>query len=260
MSDERGAPVLLGGVAGTGKTRLGSLLSRHSRLSVTRKTYLWRDIYARHGDLSDPRNLSRCIDAALAVPGVQALNLDPAEVATRVAERPSTYAQVFDVIHGLHAEASGKARWCDQLGLVEAYAAPIFAELPGARFIHMVGDPRRSRPRRRMLGVSGWDVGKWLTSMELAERNSARFGDRYLVLRHEDLLTDEEATLRVVCGFLHEEVEEAMLALPPSSSSTPPPERSRRSGLLEWPVDRLALTAWRQIGERAIARQIRANA
>jgi Sulfotransferase family len=287
VTDASDAPVLLGGIAGTGKTRLGSLLGRHSRLSVTRKTYLWREVYARHGDLTDPDNLARCLAAALAIPGVRALHLDPDEVAGRVRERPPSYANVFDVIHGLHAEAVGKARWCDQLGLAEAYAEPVFAAFPSARFIHMVADPRRAQPEARTPGVTGWAVGKWSTSVELATRNARRFGARYLVVRHEDLLDDEHGTVGAVCSFLGEEVEPDMLdalAAPPSTVPTRGRDRfiratvgaamadrgyeadpsaqpwSWRKDLVEWPANRLALMAWRRLGTRAISRQVGACA
>jgi hypothetical protein len=190
------------------------------------------------------------------------------------------------VIHGLHAEARGKARWCDQLGLVEAYADPIFASFPSARFVHMVGDPRRTQPAGRAPGVSGWAVGKWLTSVELAARNASRYGDRYLVLRHEDLLADEAAALRTVCDFLEEAVEPGMASTPPPAapiavhghdrfieatagavmadrgyrSEGTTRSRSWRSDLVEWPANRLALVAWRRLGTRAIAKQIGADA
>lgn len=285
MSDDPRGPIFLGGIAGTGKTRLGSLLGRHSRIVVTRKTYLWRDVYARHGDLADPGSLRRCIAATFAIPAVRAMDLDPAQVAAQMSAGPPSYAHLFDVIHGLHAAAVGKVRWCDQLGLVEAYAAPIYAAYPNARFIHMVGDPRRIQPSTRTPGVAGWAVGKWLTSIDLAKRNSLRYRDQYLVLRHEDLSGDEEATLRDLCRFLDEELEPSMLVRPPP----PPPAASRanvrfieaaaggamadrgyaatssgvrswRSDLVEWPANRLALTAWQRIGTRAIAKQIGADA
>ena len=286
MSGDHEGPVLLGGIAGTGKTRLGSLLGRHSRLSVTRKTYLWRDVYGRHGDLAKPGNLDRCIAACLAVPGVRALRLDPADVAARVARHPPTYGNVFDTIHASHAQSMGKPRWCDQLGLIEAYAEPIFTAFPSARFIHMVGDPRGARPAGRTPGASGWATGKWLTSMDLAARNSRRFGPQYLVVRHEDLLSDEVGTLREVCAFLGEEIEPSMLlprAPSPARSAapgharfveaaaravleargyvTPAPSHAgqRRSDLIEWPANRLALIAWQLVGARAIARQIGAG-
>lgn len=249
-------PIFLGGVAGTGKTRLGALLGRHSRVAVTRKTYLWRDVYGRHGDLAEPGALGRCIDATLATPGVRALHLDRDEVVTRMAERPPTYAHLFDVIHRLHAEALGKVRWCDQLGLVEAYADPIFDAFPSASFIHMVADPPDSQSTKRRPGASGWAAGKWRTSMELAARNARRYGGRYLVVRHEDLRTHEEATLRDVCAFLGEALEPSMLASNQRPATQPAdPARQR---VVERAVDRVALTAWRRIGTRAIAKQIAA--
>lgn len=284
MRDERGGPIFLGGIAGTGKTRLGSLLGRHSRIVVTRKTYLWRDVYARHGDLADPENLRRCMAATFAIPAVRAMDLDPVQVAGQMSAGPPSYAHLFEVIHGLHAASVGKVRWCDQLGLVEAYAEPIFAAFPNARFIHMVGDPRRTQPPTRTPGVAGWAVGKWLTSIDLAKRNSLRYRDRYLVVRHEDLSADEKATLRDLCSFLDEELEPSMLGRPAPAAPAPSHanvrfieaaaggamadrgyavssrERSWRSDLVEWPANRLALTAWQRIGTRAIAKQIGAEA
>ncbi len=282
MIDDRA--VFIGGIAGTGKTKLGACLGRHSRLAVTRKTYLWRAVYGRYGELTDTANLERCLGAVLSSPGVDALGLDEVRLRAELPE-PPTYAALFAAVHRLHALDVGKSRWCDQLGLIEAYAEPIFAAFPAAKMIHMVRDPRCRRLADQPPGKVGWMVGKWLTSLELAERNAAHFGNRYLVVRHEDFERDEEGTLHAVCAFLDESFEPAMLPPGPETepATDPAPTRSRRfiattahdlmarpgytvdsprrptrlgHGLVEWPANRVALAAWRQVKIRSIARQL----
>lgn len=205
------APIFLGGVVGAGKTRLGILLDRHPRIAVTRRSYLWRKFYGRYGDLADASNLRRCVDEILASPGVGALDLDPETVWNEVVDGPPTYGHVFAVIHGLRARQLGKARWCDQLGLAETYADAIFTAYPNARMIHMVCDLRSLPVAAGPPGTIGWMTGKWLTSAQLATRNADRFGDRYLVVRNEDLRADEHRVLRDVCEFLDEEFDPRML-------------------------------------------------
>ena len=280
------APIFIGGVAGSGKTRLGARLKLHSRISLTRRTYLWRQFYGRFGDLSRARDRQRCLEAVLASPGVQALDVDPDEIRA-AAGSALTYGALFALVHDHHARNQGKPRWCDQLGLVEAYADPIFDSFPDARFIHMIGDPRDPVTGRERPGEVGWKTGKWLTSVELAQRNESRHGAGYLVLLHEELLDDEGLTVKKVCEFLNEPFEESMIEDRADSGATIgfTPDRfgprhrfvqthtgehmkrhgyteigaapRRRSGpsLADWPADRLALAAWRRGRARAMARK-----
>lgn len=220
MTGDDQHPIFLGGVAGTGKTRLGTVLGRHPRISATRRTYLWRTCHGRFGDLGDPRQRERLVDSIVAIPGVAALDLPPGAIRDRVLGiEPLTYALAFGAVHQLRAEQVGKPRWCDQLGLVELYAEPIFAQWPGATIVHLVADPR-FRVSTRRPGWFGWDLGKWMTSAQRAEANRRRHGDRYLVVRHEDLLADEEATIRQICASIAEDFEPAMVA---GAGSTPAP-------------------------------------
>jgi hypothetical protein len=126
---------------------------------------------------------------------------------------------VFGVVHALHASAQGKPRWCDQLGLAEVHAEPIFDAYPGAKMIHMVCHPQSLPAPDGPPGTLGWIVGKWLTSAELARRNADTYGDRYLVVRIEDLHADERRTLGEICDFLEEGFD-------PSLVSDPGPDRS----------------------------------
>ena len=282
-----GDPIFIGGIAGTGKTRLGSLLGRHPRIAVTRRTYLWRKFFGRYGDLSVPRNLDRCLEAVVASPGVKPLRIDSNEIRAELEGRPPSYAEVFAGVHRLNARRAGKSRWCDQLGLVEAYADPIFAAFPTAAMIHIVCDPPCSHLADRGPGRVGWMVGKWATSVNLAQRNTERYGSRYLVIRHEDFRADEESTLRSVCTFLGEPFDLAMM---PGTTASAEVRSSRlstsssgrrfvettvshlmarqgygpdgaskpvglRYSLVDRPANRIGLAAWQLVKARSITRQ-----
>jgi hypothetical protein len=217
-------PIFIGGLDRSGKTLLRRMLGRHPRLALTRRTYLWTRFYNRYGDLAQPENLERCLQAMLKQSAIQALQPDVERIRREFGEGPATYARLFELFHRHHAERLGKPRWGDQLGTVERFAEIIFAAYPEAKMIHMVRDPRdryaaalddmlRGKTARRPSWKAGWSVARWQHSARLAERNRRSFPDRYFVLRYEALLQDPARTLTAVCQFLGETFDPCMLEL-----------------------------------------------
>lgn len=291
----RGAPVFIGGLAHSGKTQLRVVLGAHPGLSLTRRTYLWTRYFGRFGDLHADENLERCLDVLDADARVQQLEPDRARLRREFAEGPRRYARLFGLLHEHHAERMGKRRWGEQLGSIERFAAPIFAEFPEARMVHMIRDPRAlarvSRATARK-GKLGWETAMWLHSAELAEQNRRQYPERYRVVRYETLAERPLETLVELCAFLDEEVTPGMTAVLPTLSfhgdATWPDALERRassfveinagrrlatfgydratSGLnlrehvrflvADWPLNRTAMTAWRATRRRAFARQL----
>lgn len=209
--------MFIGGLAFSGKTPLRIALSLHPRLELTRRTAMWTKYHGVFGDLADPNNLDRCLNRMLADPAIRALRPDKADILERFGAGAPTYARLFAAIHQQHAERTGKARWGDQMGMLEQHADRVLSWYPTARMIHMIRDPRRrfaaaSGRHRQLPGKLGWETARWRHSAELAMRNHARFPDRYRVVRYEQLCAMPEATLREVCAFLGEEYEPAMVA------------------------------------------------
>jgi len=217
-------PIFIGGLDRSGKTLLRRMLGQHPRLALTRRTYLWTRFYNRYGDLAQPENLERCLQAMLKQSAIQALQPDVERIRREFGQGPATYARLFELFHRHNAERLGKPRWGDQLGTVERFAEIIFAAYPEAKMIHMVRDPRdryaaalddmlRGKTARRPGWKAGWSVARWQYSARLAERNRRSFPDRYLVLRYEALLQDPARTLTAVCQFLGETFDPCMLEL-----------------------------------------------
>ena len=138
-------PILLAGVAHSGKTLLRLALSSHPRLAFSRRTYMWTRFYNRYGDLREPRNFERCLAAMLAHKPTRALDPDPNRIRREFRQGEPTYARLFALFHEHYAERLGRSRWGDQLGFVERYADLIFAAYPDARMIHMVRDRKSTR-------------------------------------------------------------------------------------------------------------------
>jgi hypothetical protein len=198
------------------------MLSRHPRLSLTRKTYMWSRFYNQYGDLAQPENLERCLQAMLQQKTIQAFEPDVDRIRREFGEGPATYERLFALFHKHNAERLGKPRWGDQLKLVERFAETIFAAYPDAKMIHMVRDPRdryaaafaetpRGKKTKRPDWRAGWSVARWLYSARLAEHNRKSFPERYLVLHYEALMLDPGKTLRIVCDFLGEAFDKRML-------------------------------------------------
>lgn len=212
------APILLTGPDRSGTTLLYALLGSHPDVSMVRRTNMWRWFDQRYGDLAVTANLDRCLDAMLRYERMDVLELDEARIRAAFADGPKTYGRLFDIIHSHHARRRGRSRWADKSLHTEFHADRVLAELPDARIVHMVRDPRdryasiiRRYVDRRKGG--GAIMGGWLASVRQGDRNVAHHPDRYLLLRYETLAHVPESTLLSVCDFLDLDFAPEMLGM-----------------------------------------------
>ena len=206
MSD---GPVLIGGLAFSGKTPLRIALSAHPRMVLTRGSALWRRHAHRYGDLDRAANLQRCLSALVADPAAAVLAPDRAGIERELAGGARTYARLFAIVHRQHAERMGRPRWGEQMGMLERHADEVLAAWPTAQVIHMLRDPREwhaaaASTHRQLPGRLGREIARWRTSAELATRHLQRHAGRYRVVRFEALRDDPAGTVSAVLRFLHE--------------------------------------------------------
>jgi hypothetical protein len=86
---------------------------------------------------------------------------------------------------------------------------------PGARFIHIVRDPRDvALSTLRFIGRSPvWTAHIWATTVEKAVGDAEAFPQDYIELRYEDLISATEPILRKLCAFLEVDFTDGMLHL-----------------------------------------------
>jgi hypothetical protein len=217
--------VFIGGLDRTGKSLLRVLLTAHPSLAISRRAYFWTALRGRFGDLGNEHNLERCLIAATRAAGVRDVAIDADRVRRDFGQGERTYERLFGLIHEQYAERLGKRRWGDQTTGVERLASVLFGAFPAARFLHMVRDPRDRfaaglGPADRRRGGAGAATAMWLDSVALAERNTARYPDRYRIVRYETLVSDPAATLRAVCDFIGEPYTPTMLEMSGGGSYT----------------------------------------
>lgn len=212
-------PIYIGGLDRSGKTMMRGFLVSHPNIAIppvgsNMETYFYR----RFGDLGRPGNLTQCLEAMLAYSHVRVLDPDPDRIRREFAQGRPTYARLFSLFLQHYAERAGKPRWGAQTGLIERYADHLLAAYPRTKIIHMVRDPRDRYEASLDLwpngkGRAGGATARWRYSVQLAERNLAKYPDGYMVVRYEDLVAHTEEILRDVCRFLRERFCPEMLTM-----------------------------------------------
>ena len=118
-----------------------------------------------------------------------------------------------------------KVRWANQKipkinvikeTSIEFYAKYLFDNFKDGKFIHIIRDPRDNFSALKA-GVNNYYskhgeddkttlasmIYRYLNGMKLAELNKKRYGSsRYLIVRFEDIVSEAESTLNIICDFL----------------------------------------------------------
>lgn len=211
-------PIFVAGPDRSGTTLIYALLASHPRISMVRRTNMWRYFHQRYGDLSVPEHFERCLRDMLRFKRLRHLQPNGPRIRYEFWQGEPSYGRLFALFHEHNAERVGRPRWGDKSLHTEHHADRVFAEYPDARIIHMTRDPRdryasvrkrHGRDRRRV----GAATGRWLLSVRQALRNRASHPDGYLIVRYEDLVVDPEGTLARICAFIGEPYDPAMLTM-----------------------------------------------
>jgi hypothetical protein len=210
-------PVFVAGLADSGKTPLTRMLNDRTSIVISRHTQLWRRFGGGPGSPIPTGRLEPFLQDLLVDPGVASLRPDVDRLRSSLAAHTVTRSGILAALHEHHAEEMGKRRWGEQCGLLDTYADRLLRDLPTARVVHLVRDPAvsyrittaRSGGRAGRLGRF---AARWAASVERALDHQRRFPDRYLVLRFERLADRTDATMREVCVFLNEPVDDLPFA------------------------------------------------
>jgi hypothetical protein len=189
---------------------------------------LWRELAAAHAGRSLARAANRdaLIRDLVTHPRMQRarMTLDGAAIAAALAGEPAVrLGTVFAHALRQYARREGKPRWGVKDPRSEFHADQILAELPAARVVHMLRDPRDVLASQRAIWGSRAQhivstTHDWRRSAALARRHQALHRGAYAVVRYEDLVTDPAGVVRDLCRTLDLDYRPAMLDI-----AGPPP-------------------------------------
>jgi hypothetical protein len=210
-------PIFVAGSARSGTTLLQSALGAHARIAAPPEIYFATRIWSLgdyYGDLRDDVALERAVRATLDFVLLESLDLDTAAILAEAKAGSRTYGGLLETVMNHIASTWGKARWSDKT----PWQAPTVAWelLPDAQVVHIVRDPRdviASSVEAPWIDERPLDLARaWARFNRRAAREGADAGPaRYHRVRYEDLVNEPEAVLRLVCAFLQEDFDPAML-------------------------------------------------
>lgn len=212
------APVFLVGCPRSGTTLLQRLLDAHPFVAVAPETHFIRRFWlprTKYGALSDESCFGRLIDDIAAMPEFADMKLDPGRfnAAARRAER--SVPALFDLLLCSFGERRGARIVGEKTPNHLLYMAILESFFPGARFVHIIRDPRAVVSSWRTVpwstGTIGGDAGVWRRYMRTAWKQPPSRGKLH-VMRYEALTRHPEQELRRVCDFLGIPFDPSMLS------------------------------------------------
>lgn len=164
-----------------------------------------------YGDLRNDQAYFRMV---VDVVGLQAVSMvkwpdvvfDPVEIFETIRRRPrGIHSVVWELL--LRAGQRQRARVVMDKSLDSVhYADELMTLHPDMLFVNVVRDPRAQVASMNRAIIHDFDsllnAGTWLAAHQAADHVVARYPDRVLTIRYEDFLSQQELTLKAVCGFL----------------------------------------------------------
>lgn len=210
------APFFIVGAGRSGTTLLRLILAGHSRLHIPPETWFLRPLvrdFPLTGALTQPQ-LERAIETMVRHERWPDMNLPEDELRRQAAALAQpTLVDLIDLVYRHLLDASNKQRLGDKTPHYFAILPELATLYPGAKFIHLVRDGRD-------VAISWIDAGweryyepgfEWPDAMAHLRRDHAAYPDRVLEVRYEDLVRQPAEVARVICTFLDETFEPAML-------------------------------------------------
>ena len=243
-------PIFVVGMPRSGTTLLSAVLDAHSQISISPETHF----YTRCRSASAPAEPLRRVWARLQQqPGFRDMAFSDDErrrVWERLRDRPDpTPPALLRAVEETYAERSGATAWGEKTPDHLPHVPTLLRDFPDAVALAIVRDPRdvclslRGLPwNQDTLPESAW---KWRRYAQLTEQFADDYGDRFLEVRYEDLLSAPEKTLRRVLDWLDAPFEDELLSLHRRGAGPADPEREPWKEKADRPIDPTNKEKWR---------------
>lgn len=214
-------PFFILGFSRSGTTLFRHILNVHPNLAVVEEPHYWVKYYENidlFGDLNNDVNLVRLLKSIFSTGRFKSHGLD-IEIDNTLIEaiNPRTYSRVIDVLFAKYAKQNGKPRWSVDNPSDIAKIPKVLELFPDAKFIFLIRDIRGVVGSSiQVLGNDDFNYYKfgqgWIEGIELFKKNVSNLPeDRWLIVRYEDLVSNPDSTLRLVCKFIDEPYSERLI-------------------------------------------------
>ena len=209
-----GPPVFVVGSARSGTTLLYHMLLSSGRFArFFGEPAVFDLLVPRFGDLSHRKNRERLMDSWIGSRMHQASGLDQDLIRSKVLRDCRSNADFLRILMNEVAASQGVRRWAvwgpDNL----LYMRTIKAQMPDARFVHIIRDGRDvalSMHREQFIRPFSWDKDKsllvaalhWRWKVALGLRQSDAIGSDYVEVRFESLIDQPQQVLSRISQFV----------------------------------------------------------
>ena len=251
-SDPSVAPVFLVGCPRSGTTLLQRLLDAHPLIAIAPETHFIRRFWEqrdRYGDLRGDDAFARAVEDLLAIPEAVDMHLDGDAFRAAAAEIDRSFAALFALLLQCFGARRGARVIGEKTPNHLLYMPTLQSFFPGARFIHIVRDPRAVVLSWRTVpwstGSVGGDARVWRRYIRTARKQPPRWGKLHVV-RYESLVTAPELALHRICRFVGVNFDRAMLAFHERGSNAIDFEREPWKRGAAFAVYKSATDEWRE--------------
>lgn len=245
-------PLFLLGSQRSGTTMLRLMLNNHANIAIPHEsafiTIYFKKVQS-YGDLSQRDNARRLLEDVMQHPLVQRGELvsDPEAV---LSHPIATYRDFVEAIFRAYVDSLGKPRWGDKTPFYTADIDIIRRIFPDAKIVHLVRDGRDVVLSQKSIEWMSGNLPKlvqdWQWKTTIAHKVGAVMGEDFLEIRYEDLVRRPEQVLRVICDFLGEAYDPAMLEYSDSAQNVVPQESLKWHRNSVKPPDPSQLDKWKK--------------
>ena len=195
----------------SGSTFLASRLDLHPEVGVTIETETFADLLETGPVLHDDADLQRMVRIFMGERKFQEWNIseDALHRALAALPRPADFDMVVRAVLDLYFDGQDVAYYLVKGTRLTHHVARLRQASPGARFLHIIRDPRGVFGSQKQsvgsetavaMNVDAHDTAKrWAANARRVDRTA---GPDLMEVRYEDLITDYEATLATIRQFM----------------------------------------------------------
>ncbi len=206
------SPFFIVGCERSGTTLLQTLLDAHPNIAIPPESHIFHrfaQVFDSYKDLQRTDNLERFVTLLLEDHWIQRWDLNISVQDFCAGLKTRTITGCIDHLFHCYLQKVNKCRWAEKTPLHVMYLPRILEFFPQAKFIHLIRDGRDMAESMRRMWFGPTSIygiaQRWRTRVgAFYDFKSQMHPNQYLELRYEDLVSEPDKYLAILCEFLEE--------------------------------------------------------